>query len=48
MFEPVEHPLWQARLEEGMELVKQKMKAGRLHEKITEVQIARPVALHPA
>ena len=32
-------PLWQARLEEGMELVKQKMKAGRLHEKIAEVQM---------
>jgi MraZ protein len=32
-------PLWQAQLEEGMELVKQKMKAGRLHEKIAEVQM---------
>ena len=32
-------PLWQARLEEGMELVKQKMKAGRLQEKIAEVQM---------
>jgi MraZ protein len=32
-------PLWQARLEEGMELVKQKMRAGRLQEKIAEVQM---------
>ena len=39
MFEPVEPPLWQARLEEGMELVKQKMRAGRLQEKIAEVQM---------
>jgi MraZ protein len=32
-------PLWQARLDEGMELVKQKMRAGRLQEKITQVQL---------
>jgi transcriptional regulator MraZ len=32
-------PLWQARLEEGMELVKQKMRAGRLRERIAEVQM---------
>ena len=32
-------PLWQARLDEGMELVKQKMRAGRLQEKIAEVQM---------
>ncbi len=31
--------LWQARLDEGMELVKQKMRAGRLQEKIAEVQL---------
>ena len=32
-------PIWQARLDEGMELVKQKMRAGRLQEKIAEVQL---------
>ncbi|MGD0656324.1 MAG: division/cell wall cluster transcriptional repressor MraZ [Thermoguttaceae bacterium] len=32
-------PLWQARLDEGMELVKQKMRAGRLQEKIAQVQL---------
>ena len=32
-------PVWQARLDEGMELVKQKMRAGRLQEKIAEVQL---------
>lgn len=32
-------PLWQARLDEGMELVKQKMRAGRLQERIVEVQL---------
>jgi MraZ protein len=31
--------LWQARLDEGMELVKQKMRAGRLQEKIAKVQL---------
>ncbi len=32
-------PLWQARLDEGVELVKQKMHAGKLHERIAEVQL---------
>jgi MraZ protein len=32
-------PVWQARLDEGMELVKQKMRAGRLQEKIAKVQL---------
>ena len=32
-------PLWQARLDEGMALVKQKIRAGRLQEKITKVQM---------
>jgi MraZ protein len=32
-------PVWQARLDEGVELVKQKMRAGRLQEKIAEVQL---------
>jgi MraZ protein len=32
-------PVWQARLDEGMDLVKQKMRAGRLQEKIAEVQL---------
>ena len=31
--------LWQARLDDGTELVKQKMRAGRLQEKIAEVQL---------
>ncbi|HEY4759273.1 MAG TPA: division/cell wall cluster transcriptional repressor MraZ [Thermoguttaceae bacterium] len=31
--------LWQARLDEGVELVKQKMRAGRLQEKVAEVQL---------
>jgi MraZ protein len=31
-------PIWQARLDEGMELVKQKMRAGRLREQIAQVQ----------
>jgi MraZ protein len=32
-------PVWQARLDEGVELVKQKMRAGRLREKLAEVQL---------
>jgi MraZ protein len=32
-------PLWQARLDEGVELVKQKMRTGRLQEKIAKVQL---------
>jgi MraZ protein len=32
-------PVWQTRLDEGMNLVKQKMRAGRLQEKIAEVQL---------
>jgi MraZ protein len=32
-------PHWQARLDEGMELVKQKIRAGRLQKKIAEVQL---------
>lgn len=32
-------PVWQARLDEGVELVKQKMRAGRLQERIAEVQL---------
>jgi MraZ protein len=32
-------PVWQTRLDEGMNLVKQKMRAGRLREKIAEVQL---------
>ena len=32
-------PLWQARLDEGVELVKQKMRAGKLQERIAEVQL---------
>ncbi len=31
--------MWQARLDEGVELVKQKMRAGRLQERIAEVQL---------
>jgi len=31
-------PIWQARLDEGMELVKQKMRAERLREQIAQVQ----------
>ncbi|MGW8258326.1 MAG: division/cell wall cluster transcriptional repressor MraZ [Thermoguttaceae bacterium] len=32
-------PLWQTRLDEGVELVKQKIRAGRLQEKLSEVQL---------
>jgi MraZ protein len=32
-------PTWQAKLDDGVELVKQKMRAGRLQEKIAEVQL---------
>jgi MraZ protein len=32
-------PVWQTRLDDGMNLVKQKMRAGRLQEKIAEVQL---------
>ncbi len=32
-------PVWQTRLDEGVELVKQKMRAGRLQEKIEQVQL---------
>jgi MraZ protein len=32
-------PVWQSRLDEGVELVKQKMRAGRLQEKLAEVQL---------
>ncbi len=32
-------PVWQARLDEAVELVKQKLRAGRLQEKIAEVQL---------
>ena len=32
-------PLWQARLDEGVEVVKQKMRAGKLGERIAEVQL---------
>ena len=32
-------PLWQGRLDEGVELVKQKMRAGKLQERIGEVQL---------
>ncbi len=31
--------LWQARLNEGVELVKQKMRAGKLQERVAEVQL---------
>lgn len=31
--------IWQARLDEGVELVKQKMRAGKLQERIAEVQL---------
>lgn len=32
-------PVWQARLDEGVELVKQKMRAGKLQERLGEVQL---------
>jgi len=32
-------PLWQTRLDEGVELVKQKMRAGKLQERIGQVQL---------
>jgi MraZ protein len=32
-------PVWQTRLDEGVELVKQKMRAGRLQDKLAEVQL---------
>lgn len=32
-------PVWQTRLDEGVELVKQKMRAGKLQERIAEVQL---------
>jgi MraZ protein len=32
-------PVWQARLDEGVELVKQKMRAGKLQERIGQVQL---------
>jgi MraZ protein len=32
-------PVWQTRLDEGVDLVKQKMRAGRLQEKIAQVQL---------
>jgi MraZ protein len=32
-------PIWQARLDEGVELVKQKMRAGKLQERLAEVQL---------
>jgi MraZ protein len=32
-------PVWQARLDEGVELVKQKIRAGKLQERIGEVQL---------
>lgn len=31
--------VWQARLDEGVALVKQKMRAGKLHNRLTEVQL---------
>jgi MraZ protein len=31
-------PVWQARLDEGVELVKRKMRAGKLQERVAEVQ----------
>jgi MraZ protein len=32
-------PIWQARLDEGVELVKQKMRAGKLRERLGQVQL---------
>ena len=32
-------PVWQAKLDEGVELVKQKMRAGKLQERIAQVQL---------
>jgi MraZ protein len=32
-------PVWQARLDEGVELVKQKMRSGKLQERVAEVQL---------
>lgn len=32
-------PVWQTRLDEGVELVKQKMRAGKLQEQIAQVQL---------
>jgi MraZ protein len=32
-------PVWQAKLDEGVELVKQKMRAGKLQERIGQVQV---------
>lgn len=32
-------PVWQSRLDEGVELVKQKMRAGKLQERIGQVQL---------
>jgi MraZ protein len=32
-------PVWQGRLDEGVELVKQKMRSGKLQERIAEVQL---------
>jgi MraZ protein len=32
-------PVWQAKLDEGVELVKQKMRAGKLQERIGQVQL---------
>jgi MraZ protein len=32
-------PLWETRLQEGVELVKQKMRAGKLQERLGEVQL---------
>jgi MraZ protein len=32
-------PVWQSKLDEGVDLIKQKMRAGRLQDKLTEVQL---------
>ncbi len=32
-------PVWQAKLDEGVELVKQKMRAGKLQERLSQVQL---------
>ena len=40
--------VWQARLDEGVELVKQKMRAGKLQERIGAGAAFRPAAFDPA
>lgn len=37
--EPLDAPVWQSRLDEGVELVKQKMRSGRLQNRIGQVQL---------